>query len=587
MADLKRDLDEYLLLQENQKKNFKLEMPKMPSLPTPDLVGKLFGRNQEPEANSWLKDTQDTCCPKLSRIQRIVGFVTCMGLGIFCMIVSTFYIPVLILKARKFALLYTLGSVFFIMSFSFLSGFGAMFRQMFSRERVAMSISYTCCLTATLYFAMVAQSTALTVLFAVAQIITLLWMILAAIPGGMSGVKFFGSMFRSSVSNTLPRSEVCGCALARLCVFVGEALEPANLSNSTQPPTTTSTRRTKTRARRAFQSKMECDDAAVERQKLVSNDEEDDQNTITNLSSSGQAKSVQTPISPVLSNKLFSSGETSRSQNSTSYSLGKGNTNDAPLATKVNYVNERKTQDTKPKAKKIQRELTPTGGIPITNTNTITTTATVGTTSSSTSSNLPDGPIVTAVPNSSASLQHTFQRAQYQRPKPPDSFPSPTSSGVGGGGVGGDGGGGSGGSKLRNIPTVNPVSSASGSSITLNAKSHNFSSRPLKHHSFISEVPDVRHMERALLGLLEDFHSGKLKAFGSGCTMEQMTSIREQQESLAKLHFDLGTEAFTGGSNNPNTDNELQAQSNMKKLVQKLEQLSFSIEKLHSSNVEK
>ena len=65
MADLKRDLDEYLLLQENQKKNFKLEMPKMPSLPTPDLMGKLFGRNQEPEANSWLKDTQDTCCPKL------------------------------------------------------------------------------------------------------------------------------------------------------------------------------------------------------------------------------------------------------------------------------------------------------------------------------------------------------------------------------------------------------------------------------------------------------------------------------------------------------------------------------------------
>lgn len=41
-----------------------------------------------------------------------------------------------------------------------------------------------------------------------------------------------------------------------------------------------------------------------------------------------------------------------------------------------------------------------------------------------------------------------------------------------------------------------------------------FDQRPLKHHSFVSEVPDVRHMERALLGLLEDFHLGKLKAFG-------------------------------------------------------------------------
>lgn len=204
MADLKKDLDEYLLLQSDQKKNFKLEMPRMPSIPTPGLVSKLFGKGQEPEANSWLKDTQDSCCPKLSRIQRIVGFVTCMGLGVFCMVVSSFYIPVLILKARKFALLYTMGSIFFIMSFSFLSGFAAMFRQMFSRERLALSISYSVCLVGTLYFAMIEQSTALTVLFAVAQIISLLWMILGAIPGGMTGMKFFGQMFRSSVSSTLP-----------------------------------------------------------------------------------------------------------------------------------------------------------------------------------------------------------------------------------------------------------------------------------------------------------------------------------------------------------------------------------------------
>ena len=37
---------------------------------------------------------------------------------------------------------------------------------------------------------------------------------------------------------------------------------------------------------------------------------------------------------------------------------------------------------------------------------------------------------------------------------------------------------------------------------------------PCKHHSFLSEVPDVRHMEQALLQLLEDFHSGNLRAFG-------------------------------------------------------------------------
>lgn len=49
---------------------------------------------------------------------------------------------------------------------------------------------------------------------------------------------------------------------------------------------------------------------------------------------------------------------------------------------------------------------------------------------------------------------------------------------------------------------------------------HSFAARPLKHHSFVSEVPDVRHMEKALLKLLDDFHSGKLRAFGEYFSLE-------------------------------------------------------------------
>ncbi|XP_019869941.1 uncharacterized protein LOC109598472 isoform X2 [Aethina tumida] len=95
----------------------------------------------------------------------------------------------------------------------------------------------------------------------------------------------------------------------------------------------------------------------------------------------------------------------------------------------------------------------------------------------------------------------------------------------------------------------------------------------------IHKVPDVRHMERALLGLLDDFHSGKLRAFGSGCTMEQMTNIREQQEKLARLHFDLGAAAVPSLN-----DESLQRQkNNMSQLIRRLEQLSLSIEGLHNN----
>ncbi|XP_004526673.1 coiled-coil domain-containing protein 28B isoform X4 [Ceratitis capitata] len=98
------------------------------------------------------------------------------------------------------------------------------------------------------------------------------------------------------------------------------------------------------------------------------------------------------------------------------------------------------------------------------------------------------------------------------------------------------------------------------------------------------KVPDVKHMERALLGLLDDFHSGKLKAFGSGCTMEQMSKIREQQESLAKLHFELAA-TEEDSLDRVNDFNSIKAQENMLQLVQRLEQLSISIEQLQSSHI--
>lgn len=62
MANLKDDLDEYLLLQSDQKKSFKIDM-KMPTLKVPEMKN-LFGKSEPQEANGWLKDTTDSCCPK-------------------------------------------------------------------------------------------------------------------------------------------------------------------------------------------------------------------------------------------------------------------------------------------------------------------------------------------------------------------------------------------------------------------------------------------------------------------------------------------------------------------------------------------
>ncbi|XP_028676526.1 coiled-coil domain-containing protein 28A isoform X2 [Erpetoichthys calabaricus] len=96
-------------------------------------------------------------------------------------------------------------------------------------------------------------------------------------------------------------------------------------------------------------------------------------------------------------------------------------------------------------------------------------------------------------------------------------------------------------------------------------------------HSFLTDVSDVQEMEKGLLGLLNDFHSGKLQAFGNECSIDQMEHVREMQEKLAKLHFDLYGEV----EEMPEDQRKSARDGNLEKLLNNLEELSSSIQKLH------
>ncbi|XP_048860736.1 coiled-coil domain-containing protein 28B [Brienomyrus brachyistius] len=101
-------------------------------------------------------------------------------------------------------------------------------------------------------------------------------------------------------------------------------------------------------------------------------------------------------------------------------------------------------------------------------------------------------------------------------------------------------------------------------------------SSPLQH-SFLTDVSDVREMEGGLLNLLNDFHSGKLQAFGKVCSFEQLEHVREMQEKLARLHFSLDShvEELSEDQRKSVSDH------NLEHLLSNLEELSNSIQKLH------
>jgi hypothetical protein len=158
------------------------------------------GSGDKPAEKSWF--------PALSKKQRIFGFMTSLILGIICFGLASAYIPFIVLKARKFSLLFSLGSLFTIASFSFLYGPWNHVRHLFSKERLPFTLIYLTSLTGTLYFSMALQSTVLTCIAALAQIIALVWFIVSYVPGGQTGLKFFSKLCsglcRSSVSSTLP-----------------------------------------------------------------------------------------------------------------------------------------------------------------------------------------------------------------------------------------------------------------------------------------------------------------------------------------------------------------------------------------------
>ncbi|KAF4517701.1 hypothetical protein B566_EDAN013379 [Ephemera danica] len=201
MAALKKDLDEYLLRSESSS-SIKIEIPGnfMSNLKP----SSWFSKGPAAESNGKVEEAPADWCPSLSRMQRITGFVCCIVMGIICFSMSAFYIPVLLFKARKFALLYTLGSLFMLLSFSFLWGPMNHMRHLFSRERLPFTGIYFGTLLATIYFSMWVQSAPLTCLFAVAQVMALAWFLLSYVPGGQTGIQFFFKLCTSSVSRTLP-----------------------------------------------------------------------------------------------------------------------------------------------------------------------------------------------------------------------------------------------------------------------------------------------------------------------------------------------------------------------------------------------
>ncbi|XP_041479919.1 protein transport protein SFT2-like [Lytechinus variegatus] len=161
------------------------------------------------DSNGWFTQAEkDPLCPSLNRQQRIMGFVGCLLAGVFCFVLAWTFAPLIVVKPRKFALLYTLGSLFSVSSFSLLWGPMNHLKHLCSAQRFPFTATYFGTMFATLYFSMIKQVTIMTIVCAILQMLALIWYVMSYIPGGQTGLKFFTKVFTSlagkAVSSSLP-----------------------------------------------------------------------------------------------------------------------------------------------------------------------------------------------------------------------------------------------------------------------------------------------------------------------------------------------------------------------------------------------
>lgn len=138
----------------------------------------------------FAQSEEDPILKHMSKKQRILGFLICIFGGLFCFSFAAALLPVLVVSSRKFALLFTMGSLFFIISFSLLKGPVVHLKSLATPEKLPFTCAYFGSLVLTLYTAMVLQSYFLTVFSSLMQCAALLYFFMSYIPGGVKSLTF-------------------------------------------------------------------------------------------------------------------------------------------------------------------------------------------------------------------------------------------------------------------------------------------------------------------------------------------------------------------------------------------------------------
>eukprot|EP00439_Symbiodinium_sp_Y106_P059292 s878_g8.t1 len=125
------------------------------------------------KAKGMAKQASTTISENAISRERWMTFFGGALLGCFLMSLAFVFLPIVVLMPQKFALLFTLGSLCFLGSFSALRGHVAFARHLFSRSRLPFTVTYSASMGGTLWASLIYRSYLLTIAFSAVQVSSL------------------------------------------------------------------------------------------------------------------------------------------------------------------------------------------------------------------------------------------------------------------------------------------------------------------------------------------------------------------------------------------------------------------------------
>lgn len=149
---------------------------------------------QESDVNSFLN---------LSYFERISLFVVCIVASYCCYAICFFFFPFMIIHPRKFAMLWSIGSLLFLAAFAFLNGAYKFAQHLTSFERLPFTIVYTGSILLTLLFSLVWKHTLVVIICCVVQVVSSIAYVVSYFPLGRRGLALGSGLARSHVEGWL------------------------------------------------------------------------------------------------------------------------------------------------------------------------------------------------------------------------------------------------------------------------------------------------------------------------------------------------------------------------------------------------